>query len=66
MPFALQCFFKKFNPFRVVVYRGCVFCMEIRLLQGHFLYTVSRFYNVFRVLFLLLTFQPFRFSGTNH
>jgi hypothetical protein len=59
-------FFEKFNPFRVVDSSGCVFCMEIRPLQGHFLINVNRFYNVFRVLFLLLTFQPFRFSGTNH
>ena len=40
-------FFEKFNPFRVVVYRECVSCMEIRPLQGHFLFTVNRFYNVF-------------------
>ena len=40
--------------------------MEIRPLQGHFLFTVNRFYDVFRVLFLLLTFHPFRFSGTDH
>jgi hypothetical protein len=59
MPCALHCFFEKFNPYRVVVYRECVSCMEIRPLQGHFLFSVNSFYNVFLVIFLLKTIISF-------
>ena len=54
----LQCFLKKFNPYRVVVSRGIVFSSEIRPLQGHSLFIVNRTYFVVRILFLLLTFNP--------
>ena len=40
--------------------------MEIRPLQGHFLFNVNRFYNVFRVIFLLSTMNlKLRRGGVN-